>query len=322
MSSYARPRVVISKCLGFEACRWNGDIIHDDFVARLGRFADYLPVCPEVEIGLGVPRKPIRLISSEGGIRVFQPDTGLDHTGGMRRFCKRHLESLTAIDGFVLKNRSPSCGPYDVRIYHGPQRGSASQKGKGVFGGMALEQFPHAAVEHDGRIRNFSLREHFLTKLFTLASLREVSASGSMGRLVQFHSANKLLLMAYNQQQMRVMGRIVANPGGESFATVVANYGQSLSQAMRRGARYTSHINAIEHIMGYFKKRLNASEKQFFGELIQQYRQDRTPLSALLAVLHSWVVRYDNAYLAAQTYFAPYPLELVDISDSGKGRDL
>lgn len=322
MLNYARPRVVVSKCLGFEACRWNGDIIDDEFVARLGRHVDYMPVCPEAAIGLGVPRKPIRLVQNSESVRVVQPDTGKDHTSAMRSFCKSHLESLSDIDGFVLKNRSPSCGPFDVKIYNGPERGAPSRKGQGLFGGLVQQVFPHAALEHDGRIKNFSLREHFLIKLFTLAALREVEASGSMGRLVQFHAANKLLLMAYNQQQMRVMGRIVANPGGEAFATVVADYRQSLLQAMKRSARYTSHINAMEHIMGYFKKHLKSSEKQFFAEMVGQYRHGKQPLSALLAVLHSWVVRYENDYLASQTYFAPYPLDLVDISDSGKGRDL
>lgn len=322
MLALARPRVVVSKCLGFDACRWNGDIINDDFVTRLGQFVDYFPVCPEIEIGLGVPRKPIRLVASGETVHVFQPDTEQDHTAKMRQFCKHHLDSLTNIDGFVLKNRSPSCGPFDVKVYHSLERGAASRKGRGFFGGMAQDTFTHAAIEHDGRIKNFSLREHFLIKLFTLAALRNVAASGSMAKLVSFHSANKLLLMAYNQQQMRVMGRIVANTRHHDFGFLIDQYRQSLLQAMKRSARYTSHINTMEHIMGYFKKSLKVSEKQFFAEMVQQYRQGRTPLSALLAVLHSWVVRYDNAYLAAQTYFAPYPLELVDISDSGKGRDL
>ncbi len=322
MSEYARPKVVVSRCLGFADCRWNGETVYDPFVQKLGEFVDYKPVCPEMEIGLGAPRDPIRLVDQEDAIHLVQPASGRDLTEDMTKFCRKFLGGLSGVDGFVLKGRSPSCGPVDVRIYSGPEKGASARRGPGFFGKAVLESFPQAAIEHEGRVLNFQIREHFLTKLFTLASFRKIARRPTFKAMNQFQAENKLLFMAYNQTEMRKLGRVTANLERKDVKEVCAEYQAGLVRLLNKGPKFTSNINVLMHAMGYFKKELKAVEKAHFLDLLERYRAGKLPLSALLTLLASWVARFEDPYLASQTYFAPYPMELVEITDSGKGRDL
>lgn len=317
---WARPRVVVSRCLGFEPCRWNGEVVNDEFVERLGGWVDYVPVCPEKDSGLGVPRDPVRLVQGPGGPVLIQPATGKDWTGAMGSFMEGFLGPLEPPDGFLLKSRSPSCGPRDVKLYSGPQPGAGSRRGRGMFADRAMELFPGAAFEHEGRVKNLRLREHFLTKIFTLARFRQTLAQGDMGGLIAFHSANKLLLMAYNQDRMRRLGRIVANPQGLRPDRVLAAYQENLVPALAKAPRSTADINVLMHGLGYFKKLLSPGEKAHFLDTMELFRQGRVLLGTLQALLFSWALRHGREYLLGQTYFRPYPLELMDLADSGKGR--
>ena len=319
-SRFPRPLVAVSKCLGFAACRWNQAVINDEFVERLGQWVDYRPVCPEVEAGLGVPRDPVRLVDRGAGIRVVQPTTGKDWTDPMMHLAGEFLGSLDQVEGFLLKSRSPSCGPGEVKIYSGVQRGASSRKGSGLFAALAGERFPGAAMEHEGRVKNFRLREHFLTKIFTLADFREVLKKRTVGRLVEFQSTHKLLLMAYNQNRMRIMGRLAANPDRLPLDQVLAAYGEQLSLAMARAPKYSANINVLMHALGYFKQDLSHAEKAHFLDTIELYRRGRVLLGTLQALLQSWILRHGREYLAGQSFFRPYPLDLLDLADSGKGR--
>ena len=321
MSNFAKPTLVVSKCLGFAACRWNGLVIADDCVDRLKSYVNFLPVCAEVEIGLDVPRDPIRVVSQNGELRLVQPSTGKDVTGEMKRFSEGYLSSVGAVDGFILKGRSPSCGIKDVKVYPGTGKVAAASKSAGFFGGKALEMFSDLPIEEEGRLTNFKIREHFLTRIFALARLRGVIASGAMRELVRFQSDNKLLLMACNQTEMRVLGRIVANHEKRPFAEAAADYETHFRRALAKPARVPSNINVLMHALGYFSEELNAKEKAFFLDSLEKYRSDRIPLSAVTSILRAWIVRFDNAYLMQQTFFDPYPEELVEVTDSGKGRE-
>ena len=174
MKAFAKPRVVVSKCLGFAACRYDGAMISDDFVRRLAAHVTFCPVCPEMEIGLGCPRDPIRVVLAGKELRLMQPATGRDVTEAMRQFADSFLGGLGEVDGFLLKSRSPSCGLKDVKVYGGPAGNMPQSVGRGFFGGAVLDRFPGAAAEDEGRLRNFTLREHFLTRLFVPAEFREV----------------------------------------------------------------------------------------------------------------------------------------------------
>ncbi|MCB2226907.1 MAG: DUF523 and DUF1722 domain-containing protein [Desulfarculaceae bacterium] len=321
MGEFARPLVVASRCLGFAPCRWNGEAVHEEFVDKLGPFVTWRPVCPEVEIGLGVPRDPVRVVEAKGCARLVQPATGRDCTPEMEAFVRGYLDALPPVDGFLLKSRSPSCGPLDVKIYSSPKPGASSRRGGGFFGGAVAERFPGLAVEHEGRLNNFILRERWLTRLFTLAEFRALPRNRGLGPLVAFHSRHKLLLMAYNQRRLRLMGPMVANPDQRPAAQVWAAYGQELGLALARSPSAGAVINVLMHAEGYFKKQLNPREKKLFSESLEEYRARKLPLSALLTLLRSWIARFGQDYLAGQSFFAPYPPELSEISDSGKGRD-
>ncbi|MEJ2635100.1 MAG: DUF523 and DUF1722 domain-containing protein [Calditrichia bacterium] len=322
MTDSIKPRVGLSRCLEIAACRYNGQLIPNNFVHKLLDFVEFIPVCPEEEIGLGTPRDPIRLVMKGNQIRLVQPATGRDVTKHMLDFSGNFLNSLGAIDGFILKSRSPSCGPADVKVYPVNEKSAPLAKSRGLFGEAVLRQFGHLAVEDEGRLNNFTIREHFLTKLFILARFREMKKSGKHRNLVEFHSQNKLLYMAYNQKEARAMGQVTANADRQPFDTVTEDYSRHLCQAFSKMPRHTSNINVLMHALGYFKKELTSREKSYFLETLEKYRNRKVPLSVPVHVMNSYIVRFDAKYLARQTFFNPFPAEFVDITDSGKGRSL
>ncbi|MHB9028008.1 MAG: YbgA family protein [Candidatus Latescibacterota bacterium] len=315
MQPFEKPRIGVSRCLGFAHCRYDGAMISDEFVDRLRVHVNFIPVCPEVEIGLGIPRATIRAVLDQGGVRLLQPSTGRDFTAEMETFAVRFLNSHPEVEGFLLKSRSPSCGVRDAKIFDG--EGNIVGKGAGFFARAVMDLFPGGVVEDEGRLTNFSIREHFLTRIFALARFRAVRISGSLHELIRFQSENKLLFMAYNQRVMRKLGNIAANPEHRSAETVITEYGHTLPQIFVRAATCASHINVLMHAMGYFSTRLSGKEKAFFLDAMERFRRRKIPLSALIGMMMSWIARFGESWLADQTYFQPYPEALVEITDSG-----
>jgi uncharacterized protein YbgA (DUF1722 family)/uncharacterized protein YbbK (DUF523 family) len=322
MTEFPRPKVVISKCLGFDACRFNGEIFQDRFVAKLGNHVEFISVCPEVEIGLGTPRPPVRLVSAPEGLRMIQPLTGADLTDFVRRFSAQFLDSLEDVEGFILTHRSPSCGVGDAKYYAGPEKGPAIGKTDGLFGEAVLQRFPYLAVEDDGRLLNQRIREHFLTRIFAFARLRTLQPAGSMHALVKFHSAYKFLILAHSEKHLRELGRIVANREKKSPREVWEAYASTFHKAFQRPARTTSQINVLMHIFGYVSDGLSPREKRHFFDVLEAYRGDRVPLQGVTSILWSWVLRFDAEYLHEQAFFRPFPETLLASEDSGKGRSL
>lgn len=316
-----KPRVVFSRCLGFEACRFNGQRIDDPVVASIVPYVEPITVCPEMAIGLGVPRKPVRLVEERGEVFLLQPETGRDVTVDMTAFTEQFLNGATHVDGFILKYRSPSCGLSQVRVYNSRAPRAGHRKGTGAFGGRVMERFADLAVEDEGRLQSFDIRQHYLTKLFTLARFRGTVATRRMKDLVAFHARHKFLLMAYNQTAMREMGRIVANPDRLPLEEVFHSYREGLHAALAKAPRRTSAINVLLHGFGYVSDRLSPSEKAFFLESLDRYRARRVPLSVPTSLVGSWIIRFEVDYLLDQVYFEPFPQQLVSVLDSGKGRD-
>lgn len=317
---YARPEIVVSRCLGFDKCRWNGESVPDKFVDKLKAYVDFLTVCPEVETGLGVPRDPVRIVAGNGALRMLQFNTGREITGKMEMFSGKFLEKLGEVDGFILKDRSPSCGIKDVKIYPGLDKSNVIGRTSGLFAGRVLEKFPAHPVESEARLSNYTIREHFLTRIFTLAAFRELKPRLLMKDLVQFHAGNKLLLMAFGQKELNALGGIAANHGKRPPDSVFAEYGTRLRQALSRPLRYRSNINVMMHAFGYFSRGLSSKERTFFLNSFEEYRREQVPLSVPLRLLREAVIRFEVTYLEQQTFFFPYPAGLVEITDSGKGR--
>jgi uncharacterized protein YbgA (DUF1722 family)/uncharacterized protein YbbK (DUF523 family) len=319
---FSKPRVVVSRCLEFASCRYDGAMIPSEVVRSLKPHVEFIPICPEMEIGLGVPRDPIRIVGADSGLTLVQPSTGRDVTSAMKGFADAFLGSVGEVDGFILKYRSPSCGLKEVKVFAAAGSKTLAGKGAGFFGGAVVERFPQLAVEDEGRLTNFRIREHFLTRIFTLASFRDTGRAASMRDLVAFQARNKLLLMAYNQTELRRLGRLVANLEKRPVPQVFAEYREHLRAAFAAAPRYTSCINVLMHALGYFSEGLSRKEKAFFLASLEDYRAARAPLSVPVSIIKSHIVRFGEDYLAQQSFFEPYPVRLVEITDSGKGRDL
>lgn len=311
-----KPVIVLSHCLADEACRYNGQALRDAVVAQLAPFVTFRPVCPEVEIGLGVPRDPVRLVERGDDVALVQPKTGRDVTQPMRSFSARYLEALGPVDGFLLKGRSPSCGILQTKI-HAEDGSRVARRGNGIFAGAVLEHHPALAVEEEGRLLDFAIRDHFLTRVFASARLRAVR---SLSALVAFHAAHKFLLLGHDQTGMRELGRMVANAQGRSFGELHRLYGERFGHALSGPARAGPRVNVFQHMFGFLSPGLAARERRHFEGLLERYLAARVPVGAVTTLLRSWAERFDVAYLADQVLFEPYPEALVSLLDSGKGR--
>ena len=314
MRNFVTPTVVLSRCIEIDPCRYNGVKIASDFVKQLIPHINLIPVCLEVEIGLGTPREALRIVIKDDKLRLFQPKTGLDFTEKMKVFVNSFLDSLPKVDGFILKGRSPTSALNDARRYSGPNPGDAI-KGKwpGFFGMAILERFSHLAIEEEGRLRNPNIKNNFLTKLYTLANFREIKKSKSSKEILKFHSENKLLLKAFNEKEMRLLGRIIAKRDTYSIVNLIMDYEKHLFLALKRAPRCGSQINVLMNSMGYFSKSLSGEEKEFFLKSLDDYKSGVIPLSVLMGIFNSWLLRFKDDYLLSQTFFEPYPKELIDI---------
>jgi uncharacterized protein YbgA (DUF1722 family)/uncharacterized protein YbbK (DUF523 family) len=321
MINFPKPNIVVSKCLGFAKCRYNGDTVLDYVVDQLKPYVNYITVCPEVEIGLGVPRDPIRIVTEKNKLYLYQPATKKDVTKFMVDFVDKYLSSLQNIDGFILKYRSPSCGINSVKIYNSYNPDARSSAGAGFFGGEITKRLSGLAIEDEGRLKNFSIREYFFTKLFTLTQFRLTKKERQMKELVRFHTVNKLLFMAHNQIKMRELGKIVANQEKLNIDMVLNKYESILYELLTKAPSFSSWINVLTHAFGGMTENLNKEERKFFLNMIEEYRDERIPLSVLTKLILSWAVRFNNEYLLEQTFLNPYPKDLIDITDSGKGRN-
>ena len=322
--TFVTPMLVVSKCIEFDHCRWNGDMITSHIVDRLKGAVNFIPVCPEADMGLGVPRDPIRIVGRKEEDNLVQPATGRDVTEDMIRFSESFLDALPPVDGFILKNKSPSCGVREVKIYAAANQGGSIGKTTGYFARSVFSRYPGIPVEDEGRLRNMRIRDHFLTRLYTFSEFREVQAGERMHDLIRFHSENKLMLMAHNQTLEQEMGRIVANHDKLSPGDVMEQYRVELARALSRAPRYTANINVLLHASGHFRTKLNHAEKAFFLEALEKYREGRTSICAPKNILKAWIVRFDEKNLDNQTFFAPYPDELMELDplDQDRGRDL
>jgi len=324
MRKFSKPKVIISRCIEFEKCRYNEGIISSDAVKMMKPFVDFITVCPESDVGMGTPRTPVRLVEEDEEIKLKQLKTGKDWTKKMTSYGEKISNNIDDdIDGFILKSRSPSCGPYEVKIYKDIEKGAPlSNKGKGLFGGYIKEKYNNLPIEDEGRLTNFAIRDHFLTTVFALADFRDMKKNNSLKDLIYFHSRYKFLILAYNENNLRKMGKLVANNQDKSEEQIIEEYEELFKDTFKDIPKSTNSINVLMHIMGYFKDKLKPTEKQFYLNILDSYKEGKLPLSTPLYIAKEWVIKYENDYLDRQVFFERYPQELVTISDSGKGRNL
>jgi uncharacterized protein YbgA (DUF1722 family)/uncharacterized protein YbbK (DUF523 family) len=319
MQIIEKPILCVSRCLGFESCRYNGGIVKDETISSLKDFANFITVCPECDIGLSTPRESLRLIEKADRSHIFQSKNNSDYTDEMINFSEEFIGKLSEVDGFILKSRSPSCGIKDVKIYSSNEKGASSKKGKGIFAEIVFNRYFGYPIEDEGRLSNYKLRENFFTKIYIFAQFRSVKKRCSIEELLSFHSINKMLFNSFSIKETKEMGRIIANHEHKHIEDLLKEYEVHLKSALQKSARYTSNINILQHCLGYFTKYINSEERQFILESIEKYRSGKLPLSTPLNIIRSYVIRFDIEYLKSQSFFQPYPEELLEVRDSGKG---
>jgi uncharacterized protein YbgA (DUF1722 family)/uncharacterized protein YbbK (DUF523 family) len=302
----------ISTCLLGENVRYNGGHALDRFLRdTLGKYVQYVPVCPEVECGFGIPRETFRLVGDPKEPRLVTSHTGVDHTDRMEVWARKRVAELENDDlcGFIFKSDSPSSGMERVKVYDG--KGVPQKIGVGVFARVFMEHFPLTPVEEDGRLHDPILRENFIERIFTYRRYREaMEGKIHIGNLVEFHTKHKLLLMAHSSKHLQQMGNLVAHAKQTSKKEFITQYEKLLMEAISLKPSTAKHTNVLHHIMGYFKKDLSPDEKQELLEVVDEYHQGLIPLIVPVTLMNHYVRKYDEAYLKGQAYLNPHPLEL------------
>lgn len=308
----AKPRVGISTCLLGENVRYNGGHARDRFLTdTFGQFVEWVPVCPEVECGLPVPREAMRLVGDPASPRLVTIDTSIDHTRRMKAWARKRVRELESdgLVGFIFKSRSPSSGMERVKVYD--DDGVPHKVGVGLWARAFMNHFPLLPVEEEGRLHDPALRESFIERIFCLKRYRDATGSRrSRGALVSFHAAHKLQLMAHGQKILKEMGRLVAHAKEMSLGDLFDEYEQRLMTALALKSTPGKNANVLQHALGYFKRELAPDEKTEALEVIDRYRAGYTPLIVPITLISHFVRKYQEPYLASQTYLNPHPIEL------------
>jgi uncharacterized protein YbgA (DUF1722 family)/uncharacterized protein YbbK (DUF523 family) len=305
-------RIGISSCLLGEKVRFDGGHKHDRYLTdTLGEYFEWVPVCPEVELGLGTPRETMRLEQSGDETRLIMPKSSRDLTQSMREFAVARTEKLPqeGLGGYILKSDSPSCGLFRVRVY-GPS-GMPNRTGRGLFAEALTQRFPYLPIEEEGRLCDPRLRENWIGRVFAYRRLQSLwSSRWTAQSLIAFHTAHKLVLLAHSPKAFQEMGRIVATEKGMARADLRQEYHTRFMSALAILTTRGRHTNVLQHMAGYFKKQLDEDSRRELSGLIEDYRAGEVPLVVPLTLLKHYVRRFDIPYLAGQVYLNPHPKEL------------
>jgi uncharacterized protein YbgA (DUF1722 family)/uncharacterized protein YbbK (DUF523 family) len=308
-----KPRVGVSACLLGEPVRYDGGHKRDDFIAdRLSAFVDYVPVCPEMELGLGTPRPTLRLERRGSATRLVFAKSRQDITDGMSAWSRARVDALAAqnLSGYIFKKGSPSCGLERVKVV--TDKGGPAPSEQGVFARIWSRATPGLAAEEEGRLNDRGLRHHFLVRLFAAARWQELlSAKPRLKDLVEFHARHKFLLQTHGEAALRQLGPLVANAKKAAWPGVLKKYEEGFFAGLARPASAGATVNALQHMFGYFSDRLEPSEKEEFLALTREFKTGHAPISALLTLLRHYVSKYKVSYLAGQHFLEPYPKKLL-----------
>jgi uncharacterized protein YbgA (DUF1722 family)/uncharacterized protein YbbK (DUF523 family) len=306
-------RVGVSSCLLGAEVRWDGGHKRERFLTDvLAPFVEWVPVCPEAELGMGVPREPVHLARDGAALRMLGNRSGEDWTERMRAFAARRAREIEARElcGYVLKKDSPSCGMERVRVK--PDAGPVKRDGRGLFAEALLERMPALPVEEEGRLNDAQLRENWIERVFAYRRLRSLfAARWTLGQLVAFHAAHKLQLLAHSTESYRSLGRVVAHAKQTPRAALRERYEREFMAALAVRATRGRHVNVLEHGVGYLRERVAPSVRASLAAQIADYRAGLVPLVVPVAMLRHYVEQLGIDYLAQQTYLDPHPKELM-----------
>lgn len=301
----------ISSCLLGESVRFDGGHKYNKFICEsLGHHFKYIPCCPELAIGLGKPRPPIRLV--DNGKKIMATATkipGSDYTEALFDLAKKKARDLHYISGYIFKKGSPSCGAFRVKLYN--TDGIPCGKTQGIFASRLMEALPLLPVEEEGRLNDPALRESFIERVYTYHRWQLLIKSGiSPHKLIKFHSDHKFILLSHDEQTYRRLGKLVASVTKVNIEQLATDYFAALMKGLKKPTTPKKHANVMMHIMGYLKRELNQDNKQELLSIIDQYRNGFVPLIAPLTLLRHWLRKLPNTYLERQSYLTRYPVEL------------
>ncbi|MFF7705950.1 DUF1722 domain-containing protein [Pseudomonas sp. NPDC007930] len=305
----AKPRIAISACLMGEEVRYNGGHKQSRYCrGLLSDYFEFVPVCPEVAIGLGIPRQPIRLVGEASNPRALGTvDNRLDATAALAEYGREMAAKLDDVCGYIFMQKSPSCGVERVKVYREdglPQ----FETGSGIYARVFCESRPSLPVEEEGRLCDPVLRENFIVRVYAYAAWQQLLAQGlSRHGLTDFHARYKYQLMASHPQQYKALGKLLGMATTASLEEVAAQYFSGLMQALKRPATRGTHANVLMHISGYLRHYLNPSDKEELRALILQYRDGIVPLVVPLTLLKHLFRLHPDRYIAQQVYLQPHP---------------
>ncbi len=308
-----KPQIGVSACLASQAVRFDGGFISNQFIKNeCSSFFDIHTVCPEVEMGLGIPRQVIQLRDFEGEIRlVYSKDPEKQITHAMREFSEDRLKSLPPLDGYIFKKDSPSCGVHKVPVKNN-KSGMRKRNGIGVFAQAFKEKHPQVPTEDEGRLNDIGIRENFLERVYAHYRWRQIAETENpLQSFRDYHKNYKLILMAKDNSAYRQLGRMAASINSKNFPVVSERYFSLFMQAMSKIPSHGHHINVMMHILGYLKDQLNKKDKAELLEWFETYREERVTRVTPLMLLQHHFNRHQNDYIAEQYYFSPFPGKLM-----------
>ena len=318
MKKFYKPIILVSKCLGFSPCRYNGQIENNTFVDKLKDYVQYITVCPESDSGLPTPRKSIRIVNINDKLELVQNKTGIILTDDIVGFSEKFLSNINEIDGFILKNKSPCCGIRDSKIYATIDKGCAIQKSSGFFAKEVIKKYPYLPLEDEGRLTNFKIREHFLTRIFLFSNFRNIKKIKIFDELKEFHLNNTLLFISYSQKYSKLLDSLIYNYENSDINKLFDEYENILLKLFERSPRYTSNINVLSKAINHFGDKISSEELNFIWNTIDKYKNGYVPFSVPIHIIKGYVIRFHLENLLNQSFFMPYPEDLVALNDSGK----
>lgn len=310
-----KPKIVVSECLYGTKCRYDGQGYNDKVIQSLKDYVDIQTVCPELAIGLSIPREPIRIEMNKENeeYRLIDYNSKSDYTNQMTEFSEEFINGLDDIDGFILKSRSPTCGLKDAKVYYRGNKCSIRSNENGFFSQKIIDKYDYLPIENEGRLKNYNIRDNFFTRIFFINNLKNNK------NIIEFHKNNLLLLKSYDEESTNEVSDILNENRMEDQ---VHQYKEKVLNIVSNQRKKENKLSIIIKVFEKYKNMLNEEEINMFNGLIESYENQRIPFSTLKVVIKMYATRFKDKDILNQTFFYPYPENLINITDSGKGRKL
>ena len=310
-----KPKIVVSECLYGTKCRYDSQGYNDKVIQSLKDYVDIQTVCPELAIGLSIPREPIRIEMNKENeeYRLIDYNSKNDYTNQMTEFSEEFINGLDDIDGFILKSRSPTCGLKDAKVYYRGNKCSIRSNENGFFSQKIIDKYDYLPIENEGRLKNYNIRDNFFTRIFFINNLKNNK------NIIEFHKNNLLLLKSYDEESTNEVSDILNENRMEDQ---VHQYKEKVLNIVSNQRKKENKLSIIIKVFEKYKNMLNEEEINMFNGLIESYENQRITFSTLEVVIKMYATRFKDKDILNQTFFYPYPENLINITDSGKGRKL